>query len=65
MRKEQYDTWFRWFELKRLEPEIRLIEFGVQTAFVRDWIQRNFLQVVVDAVTAAGLDPAGHAVVAA
>lgn len=49
MRKEQFETWFRGFQVVALTD--RDVEFAVPTAFVRDWVQRNFMASIVESVT--------------
>jgi chromosomal replication initiator protein len=42
MRREQFDTWFRGVELGQLTDEE--VEFIAPSGFVRDWLNRNYLQ---------------------
>jgi len=53
LRKEQFETWFRGFELVR--TDVKEAEFAVPTAFVRDWIQRNYMSSIQESVVEAGL----------
>jgi chromosomal replication initiator protein len=54
VRREQLETWFRQMDVRRADD--REIEFSVTSQFVKDWLQRNFLGVLQDAV--AGLPSA-------
>ena len=50
MRKEQFDTWFRGVELGQLTDEE--VEFVAPSGFVRDWLNRNYLQTLQSALRA-------------
>ncbi|MCC6671396.1 MAG: chromosomal replication initiator protein DnaA [Planctomycetes bacterium] len=52
IRQEQFDSWFSGMRLVSLAPEE--IEFSVPTGFVRNWLTRNFLGAIQEAVLAAG-----------
>lgn len=54
VRREQLETWFRSLDVQRSDE--REIEFSVTSQFVKDWLQRNFLSVLQDAVVSLG-DP--------
>jgi len=49
MRREQFDTWFRGVELGQLTDSE--VEFVAPSGFVRDWLNRNYLQTLQDAVS--------------
>jgi len=59
VRSEQYETWFRGFDL--VQTEGGEVVFAAPSGFVRDWLNRNYIdkiQAAVDAVCAeAGEDP--------
>ncbi len=48
IRKEQFDTWFRGFEI--VSADDSEVVFSVPNGFVRDWITRNYLDDLTDAV---------------
>lgn len=48
MRREQFDTWFRGVELGQLTDAD--VEFVAPSGFVRDWLNRNYLQSLENAV---------------
>jgi chromosomal replication initiator protein len=48
MRREQFDTWFRGVELGQLTDSE--VEFVAPSGFVRDWLNRNYLQSLQSAV---------------
>jgi chromosomal replication initiator protein len=50
IRREQLETWFRSLNIVRSTEEE--IELSVTSQFVRDWLQKNFLGVLQDAVGA-------------
>lgn len=50
IRREQLETWFRSLDIVRSTDEE--IELSVTSQFVRDWLQKNFLGVLQDAVGA-------------
>ena len=47
--KDQFDTWFRGFQLENADEQELL--FSVPNGFLRDWITRNYMTTVQDAVT--------------
>ncbi|MCA8949907.1 MAG: chromosomal replication initiator protein DnaA [Planctomycetes bacterium] len=51
VRREQLETWFRSLDVVRLDSGE--VEFSVTSQFVRDWLQRNFLAPLQQAVVAA------------
>ncbi|MBL9080110.1 MAG: chromosomal replication initiator protein DnaA [Planctomycetes bacterium] len=55
VRREHLETWFRTLDVRRADD--REVEFTVTSQFVRDWLQRNFLTVLQDAVTTAAAGP--------
>lgn len=55
VRREQLETWFRSLDVRRADD--REIEFSVTSQFVRDWLQRNFLGTLQDAVASLGSQP--------
>ncbi|HEX6811468.1 MAG TPA: chromosomal replication initiator protein DnaA [Planctomycetota bacterium] len=52
IRREQLETWFRSLDVKRLEESE--IELSVTSQFVRDWLQRNYLGLLQEAVRSLG-----------
>lgn len=52
VRREQMETWFRSLDVRRADDFE--IELSVTSSFVRDWLQRNFLSTLQDAVAALG-----------
>jgi chromosomal replication initiator protein len=52
VRREQLETWFRSLDVRRADE--REIEFSVTSQFVKDWLQRNFLGVLQEAVAGLG-----------
>ena len=52
VRREQLETWFRSLDVRRADE--REIELSVTSSFVRDWVQKNYLGVLQEAVTALG-----------
>jgi len=48
MRREQFDTWFRGVELGLVTDTE--VEFRAPSGFVRDWLNRNYLQALQDAL---------------
>ncbi len=52
VRREQLETWFRSLDVRRADD--REIELTVTSQFVRDWLQKNYLGVLNDVVTALG-----------
>ncbi len=52
VRREQLETWFRSLDVQRADE--REVEFSVTSQFVKDWLQRNFLSVLQDAVASLG-----------
>jgi chromosomal replication initiator protein len=52
VRREQLETWFRSLDVRRADD--REIELSVTSQFVRDWLQKNFLGVLNEAVGALG-----------
>ena len=52
VRREQLETWFRSLDVRRADE--REIELSVTSSFVRDWVQKNYLGVLQDAVSALG-----------
>lgn len=59
VRREQLETWFRSLDVRRLDGQE--IELSVTSQFVRDWLQKNFLGVLQDSITALSLVDAGLA----
>ena len=57
VRREQLETWFR--SLKVLRSDDGEVELSVTSQFVRDWLTKNFLGVLQDAID--GADIAGGA----
>jgi chromosomal replication initiator protein len=51
VRREQLETWFR--SLKVLRSEDGEVELSVTSQFVRDWLTKNFLGILQDAVDGA------------
>ena len=55
MRKEQFDTWFRGVRLGQFTDDE--VEFIAPSGFVRDWLNRNYLQCLQKAMkTVSGKD---------
>lgn len=52
VRREQLETWFRSLDVRRADD--REIELSVTSSFVRDWVQKNYLGVLQEAVAALG-----------
>jgi chromosomal replication initiator protein len=52
VRREQLETWFRSLDVRRADAAE--IELSVTSQFVRDWLQRNFLPALQEAVAALG-----------
>ncbi|MCU0863649.1 MAG: chromosomal replication initiator protein DnaA [Planctomycetes bacterium] len=52
VRREQLETWFRSLDVRRADD--REIELSVTSQFVRDWLQKNYLGVLTEAVSALG-----------
>ncbi len=52
VRREQLETWFRSLDVRRADE--REIELSVTSSFVRDWVQKNYLGVLQEAVGALG-----------
>lgn len=52
VRREQLETWFRSLDVRRADE--REIELSVTSSFVRDWVQKNYLGVLQEAVAALG-----------
>ena len=52
VRREQLETWFRSLDIRRAD-EFE-VELSVTSQFVRDWLQKNYLGVLQDAVAALG-----------
>ncbi|MBL8731364.1 MAG: chromosomal replication initiator protein DnaA [Planctomycetes bacterium] len=52
VRREQLETWFRSLDVRRIDD--REIELTVTSQFVRDWLQKNYLGVLQEAVAALG-----------
>lgn len=52
VRREQLETWFRSLDVRRADD--REIELSVTSQFVRDWLQKNYLGVLNEVVTALG-----------
>jgi chromosomal replication initiator protein len=52
IRREQLETWFRSLDVRRADE--REIELTVTSQFVRDWLQKNYLAVMNEAVAAIG-----------
>jgi len=52
IRPEQLETWFRSLNVRRSDD--LEIELSVTSVFVRDWLQRNYLGILTEAVTAVG-----------
>jgi chromosomal replication initiator protein len=52
VRPEQLETWFRSLDVVRMDD--REIELSVTSQFVRDWLHKNYLAVLQDAVGALG-----------
>jgi chromosomal replication initiator protein len=52
VRREQLETWFRSLDVRRADD--REIELSVTSQFVRDWLLKNFLGVLNEAVGALG-----------
>jgi chromosomal replication initiator protein len=52
VRREQLETWFRSLDVRRADD--REIELSVTSQFVRDWLQKNYLGVLTEAVAALG-----------
>jgi chromosomal replication initiator protein len=52
VRREQLETWFRSLDVRRADD--REIELSVTSQFVRDWLQKNYLGVLTEAVNALG-----------
>ncbi len=48
MRRENYEYWFRSFQL-HLKDENK-VEFKVPSVFIRDWLNRNYLETICQAV---------------
>ena len=55
VRREQLETWFRSLGVRRADE--REVELTVTSQFVRDWLQRNFLSVLQEAVANVGSGP--------
>ncbi|MDA0372142.1 MAG: chromosomal replication initiator protein DnaA [Planctomycetota bacterium] len=51
VRKEHYETWFRGLTLRAVQGD-RYV-FGVPSGFVRDWLRKNYLSMIEDAVRLA------------
>src|SRR5258708_30216765 len=51
IRREQFETWFRSLVVERADE--REVEFSVTSQFVRDWLHKNFLTPLQDAVQSA------------
>jgi chromosomal replication initiation ATPase DnaA len=54
VQKQQFATWFCGLRLLSLGDDE--VEFGVPSGFVRDWLNRNYLDVVAAGVKAADAD---------
>lgn len=52
VRPEQLETWFRTMNVRRIDD--REIDLSVTSQFVRDWLQRNYLSLLNEAVGALG-----------
>jgi chromosomal replication initiator protein len=52
VRREQLETWFRSLDVRRIDDQE--IELSVTSQFVRDWLQKNFLPILQEAVAALG-----------
>ena len=52
VRREQLETWFRSLDVRRIDDQE--IELSVTSQFVRDWLQKNFLPTLQEAVAALG-----------
>ncbi len=52
VRREQLETWFRSMDVRRADGFE--IELSVTSQFVRDWLQKNYLGVLQEAVAALG-----------
>ncbi|MBM4062970.1 MAG: chromosomal replication initiator protein DnaA [Planctomycetes bacterium] len=52
VRREQLETWFRSLDVARADDHD--IELSVTSQFVRDWLQKNYLPVLHEAVQALG-----------
>lgn len=52
VRREQLETWFRSLDVRRADGAE--VELSVTSQFVRDWLQKNFLTTLQEAVAALG-----------
>jgi chromosomal replication initiator protein len=52
VRREQLETWFRSLDVRRVDDQE--IELSVTSQFVRDWLQKNYLATLQEAVAALG-----------
>ncbi|MCC7062657.1 MAG: chromosomal replication initiator protein DnaA [Planctomycetes bacterium] len=52
VRREQLETWFRSLDVVRADD--REIELSVTSQFVRDWLQKNYLGILQESVSALG-----------
>lgn len=52
IRREQLETWFRSLDIRRVDDQE--IELSVTSQFVRDWLQKNYLSTLQEAVAALG-----------
>jgi len=52
IRREQLETWFRSLDVRRVDDQE--IELSVTSQFVRDWLQKNYLSALQDAVASLG-----------
>jgi len=52
IRREQLETWFRSLDVRRVDDQE--IELSVTSQFVRDWLQKNYLSTLQEAVAALG-----------
>jgi len=57
VRREQLETWFR--SLTVAKADEAEVELSVTSQFVRDWLQKNYLPVLQDAVSRIGEDLPG------
>lgn len=52
VRREQLETWFRSLDVVRADD--REVELSVTSQFVRDWLQKNYLGLLQDALASLG-----------
>ncbi|MDO8348918.1 MAG: DnaA/Hda family protein, partial [Planctomycetota bacterium] len=52
VRREQLETWFR--SLNVVRADAREVELSVTSQFVRDWLQKNFMPTLQEAMTGVG-----------